>query len=69
MKCGTQITRRCSNCGARSPVGKKFCGDCGTAFDALARGSEIQEVTSTRRATLADLERRQLTVMFCDLVG
>jgi class 3 adenylate cyclase/predicted ATPase len=44
---------RCSNCGTESPEGMKFCGECGSPL---------------RRPT-SDAELRQLTVLFCDLVG
>jgi class 3 adenylate cyclase/tetratricopeptide (TPR) repeat protein len=50
----------CPACGTRSAPGRRFCGDCGAALDARAGAAS---------ATRAEGERRQLTVMFCDLVG
>ena len=48
----------CPRCGFENPPGFHFCGRCGAALREIAEGSG--ESTA---------ERRQLTVMFCDLVG
>ena len=53
----------CPNCKAEIPDGGTFCVRCGTMRTAGASLSPAM-VTSTSSA-----ERRQLTVMFCDLVG
>jgi class 3 adenylate cyclase/tetratricopeptide (TPR) repeat protein len=45
---------RCPACSAEVPAGFRFCGHCGTP---LAEAERVEP------------ERRQLTVMFCDLVG
>ena len=47
----------CSKCGASLPEGSLFCNRCGAP----------QSVERT--VTLSGVERRQLTVLFCDLVG
>ncbi len=52
--CGSPLNLLCEGCGTQNPGGFKFCGQCGSP---LGRGET--EVA----------ERRQLTVMFCDLVG
>src|SRR5262245_55456383 len=44
----------CPNCGFLNPGGFKFCGECGRPL---------------LPAPAAEAERRQLTVMFCDLVN
>ena len=54
--CGTQLGQACPKCGFENPAGSKFCGGCGT---------RLAEV----RAEDARGERRQLTVLFCDMVG
>ena len=57
--CGARLERVCAGCGAVSPLASRFCGMCGAAFadsEAPARSAE-------------EGERRQLTVMFVDLVG
>src|SRR5690242_995212 len=78
--CGTPLLQRCPACGADSPHTKKFCGDCGSPLS----GSSSQESNMSAEAGASSLsrapgpklpyaafgaERRQLTVMFCDLVG
>ncbi|MCA9794196.1 MAG: AAA family ATPase, partial [Candidatus Eremiobacteraeota bacterium] len=45
----------CPGCGFESPDGFKFCGQCGQALSPAPSRPEA--------------ERRQLTVLFCDLVG
>lgn len=45
----------CASCGFENPSGFHFCGHCGKALDGLAA------------ATTNEAERRQLTVVFCDL--
>jgi len=61
-RCGSALPLDCSACGRSNPPGARFCGGCGTPFDMRATP------TPTRDAA-AGVERRQLTVMFCDLVG
>jgi class 3 adenylate cyclase/predicted ATPase len=62
--CGVPLPMRCAGCGAENPPGKKFCGDCGAA---LMIGASTARAEAASPAPPA--ERRQLTVMFCDLVG
>src|SRR5207245_8753809 len=68
----------CPQCGSENPLPAKFCGECGTALKgqpsapALRDQSAEQGLPATPRAAVpraAEAERRQLTVMFCDLVG
>jgi class 3 adenylate cyclase len=62
--CGSPLPWLCTACGHENPVGKRFCSECGAASGAtIERGS----VPATSNASAA--ERRQLTVMFADLVG
>src|SRR5713101_9777337 len=72
---------RCPSCGFENPPGMRFCGQCATPLTAgqeekrgkgetsesQTRDPRLQTPDSSRRAPEA--ERRQLTVMFCDLVG
>jgi class 3 adenylate cyclase len=64
-RCGTD----CPTCGSANPDGKNFCGECGAQLP--IRGSIVSAgVALTPLAPpTPDVERRQLTVMFCDLVG
>jgi class 3 adenylate cyclase len=59
--CGTPLVPwRCPGCGADNAPGRRFCGDCGGV---AGRGAARSEP-----ATAPTGERRQLTVMFCDMV-
>jgi class 3 adenylate cyclase len=53
------LTRTCPACGSVNEPGEDYCGVCGKAL-----GDD-----QGRRPEHAAPERRQLTVMFCDLVG
>src|SRR5215510_3937848 len=77
-ECGGALQNRCPQCGVENPLSAKFCGQCGTALKgqpltpALRAQSAEQVVPAAPRAAVpsaAEGERRQLTVMFCDLVG
>ena len=56
----------CNACGGANPPDKKFCGECGAALPPMGarRPASVVPVSAPN-----DAERRQLTVMFCDLVG
>ena len=66
--CGSRLPARCRTCGSENPPGKKFCGDCGAGLPAAARTSATEDET-THQPRDGEAERRQLTVLFCDLVG
>jgi class 3 adenylate cyclase/tetratricopeptide (TPR) repeat protein len=54
----------CRSCGTANPSTMRFCGGCGRPLDdgsVQARPSESRDV--------AQVQRRHVTVMFCDLVG
>jgi hypothetical protein len=74
---------RCTNCGMANHPGAKFCNECGASLTGQQSVSpHAQEVptptTPTAQPTqvaspsvvshTSEAERRQLTVMFCDLV-
>ena len=60
-RCGAALAVRCASCDFDNPPGSKFCGSCGASLgDPLPTGAP---------APSSEAERRQLTVMFCDLVG
>jgi class 3 adenylate cyclase/DNA-binding transcriptional ArsR family regulator len=60
-QCGSPLTVACPSCQQPNPPDFKFCGACGTS---LAAGDT--QLSQPGRDTA---ERRQLTVMFCDLVN
>src|SRR5262245_5059626 len=77
-ECGSPLTNRCPSCSTENPPQFKFCGECGTALKgqpsapALREQSAEQGLPATSPVAgprAAEAERRQLTVLFCDLVG
>ncbi|HUC67354.1 MAG TPA: adenylate/guanylate cyclase domain-containing protein [Stellaceae bacterium] len=56
----------CPNCGAENPAGNRYCGHCGTA---LARRGLTGAPSLAPAPTGSEGERRQVTVLICDLVG
>lgn len=68
--CGSRLERLCVGCGGAVSAAARFCGQCGLALDgdaAEARGDAPARSLPT--AEVRTSERRQLTVMFCDIVG
>jgi predicted ATPase/class 3 adenylate cyclase len=63
-ECGARLLQACGQCGAVLPETGKFCSECGTAREGAA--ATISAPSESKSATG---ERRQLTVLFCDLVG
>src|SRR5712692_1476416 len=81
IECAAPFTRRCPGCGTENPPQAKFCAECATPLTGGQAAAsppgprDIQPAQalsptarSVERAVPAG-ERRQLTVMFCDLVG
>jgi class 3 adenylate cyclase/predicted ATPase len=62
-RCGAAAVRRCAACGVANPASNRFCGDCGTRL----RADSPAVIPTARDAR--PIERRQMTVLFCDLVG
>src|SRR6516225_5312568 len=65
-QCGAALPVPCPACGFENETAARFCGGC---------GRPVGEIAAQKPATPPPLprvdsaERRQLTVMFCDLVG
>jgi class 3 adenylate cyclase/tetratricopeptide (TPR) repeat protein len=76
IACGQPLVRHCPN-GHANPAEARFCAECGAVIQASAIGSEVQPpsppvaVPPSREATAAiqDAEKREMTVLFADLVG
>jgi predicted ATPase/class 3 adenylate cyclase len=72
--CGSTLSRACGRCGAVAGVAARFCETCGATLPALASGGSATSPTpgqdSARTPAPAQVrgERRQTTIMFCDLV-
>ena len=59
----------CANCGFLNPP-FKFCGECGMPLDRTSRAREFPaaDTVAIEQALPHGAERRQLTVLFCDIV-
>jgi len=64
--CGAPLPWQCRECGSENPPEKRFCGDCGAT--AQPSGGAGQRELSPAHVAVPTAERRQLTVMFADLV-
>ena len=64
-ECGAPLASACPACGFTNYPNAKFCGGCGQSLTE----TKASPAVTVRAPQLADPERRQLTVMFCDLVG
>src|SRR5215472_5375106 len=65
-ECGSPLPSLCPGCGFENEPTAKFCGGCGKPV--RERAAPTPPAPSPPPRTEA-AERRQLTVMFCDLVG
>jgi len=63
--CGAALVSVCGGCGSENPAKFSFCGVCGLPL-AQAQSPPSQDEVQSDRADNA--ERRQVTVLFCDLV-
>jgi hypothetical protein len=68
-ECGAVLSVACPSCGAPTEAGEKFCGGCGARLPTAAPAPGASTPTPEPEAALPAGERRQLTVLFCDLVG
>src|SRR5512142_2365577 len=79
--CGAPASASCGTCGAPLDPSYRFCPDCGAAVAAIAPGKPadpLARVLARRGESVAravasaapiEGERKQVTVVFCDLVG
>src|SRR5262245_66460371 len=79
-ECASPLPVRCSSCGAENRAGAKFCDECAAPLTSpppppLANpqpstpSAQSPEASLQTRDSQREAERRQLTVMFCDIVG
>lgn len=67
--CGHKVQKSCPSCAVLLDVTAKFCSECGTAqFVEPAKPRSRPELVVADPAT-DQAEYRQVTVMFCDMVG
>ena len=64
-QCGAALPFSCSTCGFENEPSAKFCGGCGEPIGETA-AAPVRPMPAPHPG---GAERRQLTVMFCDLVG
>ena len=72
--CGTALPRPCPACGHANSAKARFCSQCGASLAADASSPAaptVPRLAPSARATppTSPAERRQLTIMFCDMVG
>lgn len=63
--CGGALSVACPACNFVNDPGDLFCGDCGAALGETKKPAE----PTSPPVTESEAERRQLTILFCDLVG
>src|SRR5215470_9277151 len=81
--CGTPLPLPCPSCKTANRPGAKFCNECGTSLtgqQSVPRPAQVvpsptapiahptQVASPSITSHISEAERRQLTVMFCDLV-
>ena len=72
-RCGAARALQCRRCAAANEPKARFCGNCGWAFPTASSltipGAPRWRATEAPYAVFNRVERRSLTVMFCDLVN
>ncbi|HEV2547215.1 MAG TPA: AAA family ATPase [Stellaceae bacterium] len=69
ISCGAALPARCPSCGSANPAGANFCFECGQKLAETPSKAATTSTPAPPARTEGTAERRQLTVMFCDLVG
>src|SRR5262249_33892765 len=68
LHCGTRLATICPQCQQVLPAEARFCLACGHALTAVLQPAQTTLVSPQPTALQAsEAERRQLTVLFCDL--
>src|SRR3990172_3426243 len=78
MNCGTKLSRACANCGATLPAAARFCMSCGQPVGGSTSADEARlarlaaaapaPLVEKMRAAHPEGERKQVTVLFADVV-
>ena len=69
IECGAALPTPCPACRKLNPPTAKFCGGCGATLTTSTDRTPIAVPPPLVKPVPTAAERRQLTVMFCDLVG
>jgi class 3 adenylate cyclase/tetratricopeptide (TPR) repeat protein len=64
--CGNKLSFNCPQCGTENNPEARFCQECGSKIAVAETGSDDPSKPKKQRK---EAERRQLTILFCDLVG
>jgi adenylate cyclase len=75
-ECGApiQVSARCPVCAVANPAGQNFCSACGADLRATTPGGAVRpppelSLDGDRPVTAGDGERKQVTVLFADVMG
>src|SRR6516225_1931160 len=76
-QCGSLLSVPCPSCGASNPPDHRFCGQCGASLDQPGPQDRVapEPLASPPRGrtvhagTALPGEMKQVTVLFCDIVG
>lgn len=68
VACGGALTRSCTACGFANPPTARFCAGCGRRLDASPNAVPGTPPASAAGTLPGAAERRQLTVLFADLM-
>ena len=72
-QCGAPLGGACPSCGSSNPPDHKFCGQCGAPLGGLVgQDSDSPEPYRPKPASAGSAlpgEMKQVTVLFCDIVG
>src|SRR5438094_4393868 len=75
IECAAPLKKRCPSCGVENLPRAKFCSECATPLTTEVPSPESKVQSPGESGAQSPepgrdaAERRQLTVMFCDLVG
>jgi class 3 adenylate cyclase/tetratricopeptide (TPR) repeat protein len=67
-ECGAPLQSACPSCGAANPPENRFCGRCGAALDNRGLLERAVSLAPNAGSGLPG-EIKQVTVLFCDIVG
>jgi class 3 adenylate cyclase/predicted ATPase len=68
IECAAPLRRRCPSCGLENLPQAKFCAECAAPLSARPIAEVGPQEIEKRAEAQNEGERRQLTVMFCDVV-
>jgi len=68
-QCATPLNMQCPSCGYKNPPNFEFCGQCAAHLITTNNNTASTKSSSQPGSNLQEAERRQLTVLFCDMVG